>query len=149
MWIKMEEEMEATTRDERIVPCAIWTNDCQGKKSFDGPLLSISTRYWPGPGGGGAMTVNNTSEGVSFGVAPYGRRPRAHSSILLNVGPITEDDKEGDWITWREAEFEADTEEEVKARVEAWIKQQMDDLIGILRITVPKRQPFYLYEGKD
>ena len=25
-----------------------WTDDCQGKKSYDGALLSVDSRYWPG-----------------------------------------------------------------------------------------------------
>ena len=34
-------------------PYAMWTDDCQGKKDYDGNMVSISTRYWPGPSGGG------------------------------------------------------------------------------------------------
>jgi len=28
-----------------------WTNDCQGKKDFDGPIVTLSSRYWPSGGG--------------------------------------------------------------------------------------------------
>lgn len=37
---------------------AKWTPDCQGKKDYDGQILSISTRYWPS--GGGFATFSYT-----------------------------------------------------------------------------------------
>ncbi len=30
---------------------AKWTNDCQGKKDYDGSIVRITTRYWPRGGG--------------------------------------------------------------------------------------------------
>ena len=39
---------------------AKWTDDCQGKKDYDGKILCLSTRYWPR---GGGVTVHAPSEG--------------------------------------------------------------------------------------
>ena len=111
-------------------PYAMWTPDCQGKQSYDGEIISISTRYWPGPGGGGAMTFDPATG--AFGTLPYGKRPSAHSSILLNIGPREEHDGGGDYLVWRDREFEADTEAEVKALVEAWVAEQMADVVALL-----------------
>lgn len=103
-------------------PAARWTDDCQGKKDYDGPLLSISTRYWPGPGGGGAMTFD-TATGA-FGSLPYGPMPSADASILLRHA--------GGYLVWRDAKFEAPTEAEVKAQVEAWVREQFAAVIELL-----------------
>ena len=111
-------------------PYAMWTNDCQGKKDYDGELLKISTRYWPGPSGGGAMMFNTTTR--EFSTLPYGARPSAHSAILLMIGPKAENDGGGDYLTWREKYFEADTEAEVKTAVEAWVAEQMADVVRLL-----------------
>ncbi len=94
-------------------PAAGWTDDCQGKKDYDGPLLSISTRYWPGPPGG------------PFG-SPYGPTPSARSSILLRLAG------EDNYLTWRDAKFEASTEAEVKAQVEAWVREQLRAVVELL-----------------
>jgi len=121
-----------------VVPCATWTNDCQGKQDYDGRLLSISTRYWPGPGGGGSMVVDNGPDGLTISTAPYGKRPSASASILMNLGQPDEPDGYADYVKWREADFEAGTEAEVKAQVEAWVKEQIEDLVRILGIDLSK-----------
>lgn len=110
-------------------PCVAWTNDCQGKKDYDGRLLSISTRYWPGPGGGGATTFDSRTG--EFGTAPYGPRPKAHAAIHLNHD---EPDQYGygDYAIWREADFEAETEAEVKALVERWVQDRFDEVRALL-----------------
>jgi hypothetical protein len=109
-------------------PIIEWEPDCQGKWDYDGRILSVDTRYWPGPDGGGAMTFD-TSTGV-FGSLPYGPKPSAKSSIILNAAK-NGDDYPG-YHTWREKEFEADTEAEVKAQVEAWVNEQFNDIVSIL-----------------
>lgn len=111
-----------------MLPCAAWTDDCQGKKDYDGRLLDISTRYWPGPGGGSMTFDTGTRE---FGTLPYGPKPSAKSSILLRHG---EPDKYGygDYLVWREQKFEADTEAEVKFHVEAWVALQMAEIVTLL-----------------
>ena len=124
------------TSGDRIEPCAMWTDDCQGKKDYDGRLLSISTRYWPE--GGGAMTVD-TATGV-IGNLPYGPKPSAVASIDFNFGkPDTYGF--GDYVTWKEQRFEADTEAEVKAQVEAWVREKVEEvrvLLGIPRASFVK-----------
>jgi len=104
-------------------PAASWTDDCQGKKDYDGPLLSISTRYWPGPEGGGAMTFDSRTGKV--GSWPYGPTPSAHASILLRLAG-------GEHLVWRDAKFEALTTAEVKALVEAWVREQLAAVIELL-----------------
>lgn len=105
-------------------PAAKWTPDCQGKQDFDGPLLSISTRFYPGPGGGGAMLYDSRT-GVTKTV-PYGPEPSAVASILFEYG------EEGDYHVWRQQKFSALTEDQVKAEVEGWVAAQMADLAKIL-----------------
>ena len=36
---------------EKLKVSARWTNDCSGKKDFDGRIVDLSTRYWPRGGG--------------------------------------------------------------------------------------------------
>jgi hypothetical protein len=96
---EMATRLRSAPPPSTLKPCAEWKNDCQGKKDFDGPILSVSTRYWPGPG-----------------------RPSATTSIYLNIGPPGAD---VDDIIWRQRDFEADTEAEVKAAVESWVSEMM------------------------
>lgn len=35
-----------TDRDWYDAP--VWTDDCQGKKDYDGSLVRVTSRYWPG-----------------------------------------------------------------------------------------------------
>ena len=64
---------------------ARWTDDCCGKRDFDGPIISISTRYWPA--GGSAMILD---EG-GFRLHDDGGPPHAVSEIVIDNG---EDDPE-------------------------------------------------------
>lgn len=75
------------------------------------------------------MTFDTATK--EFGTAAYGPKPSASASILLRIGP-PDSDGYGDARTWREAEFEADTETEVKALVEAWVRRQMADVVELL-----------------
>lgn len=116
-----------------LKPYAIWTDDCQGKKDFDGPLIWISTRYWPGPEGGGSMLVEiRPGSDVKISTLPYGSKPSAHSAIHLRLGPQEQDDGGGDYLIWREEEFWGDTEDAVKAQVEAWYSEQMNAVVALL-----------------
>lgn len=94
---------------------AQWMPDCQGKQDFDGPLISVSTRYWP-----------------DF---------TAHSSIILRLGPKQPNDGGGDYLVWRDRKFSGDTEAEVKSQVEAWAKMQMEDIVGLLGGEASFRKP--------
>ena len=111
-------------------PYAMWTHDCQGKQDYDGNLLSISTRYWPGPEGGGSFTFDSRTG--KFGTLPYGKQPSAHAAIHLCLGPREPDDGGGDSVVWRDASFEAATEAEVKAQVEAWVQARFDEVVMLL-----------------
>jgi hypothetical protein len=81
-----------------VAPSFEWTDDCQGKKDYDGPLLSVSTRYWP----------------------PSYSRDGQHSASasILWGDPATE------YTTIAEHEFFGDTLDEVKQFVEAWVAEQ-------------------------
>lgn len=54
-----------------------WLKDCQGKEDYDGTLLSVSSRYWPG---------NYRDDG----------RPSAESQIIFLGSTIAEKDFDGD-----------------------------------------------------
>jgi hypothetical protein len=98
--------------ESNSLPCASWTDDCQGKKDYDGRLVSISTRYWPG---------SRYADG----------KPRANASIVLNHG---KPDKYGygDYTVLREQEFSGDSETDTKHHVEVWVKAQFDDIACLL-----------------
>lgn len=114
-------------------PYAAWTPDCQGKQDFDGSLISVSTRYWPGPSDGGFMTVTSSGGRVpKISIAPYGAQPSAHSAIHLRLGPPEKGDGGGDYLVWREEKFSAATEVETKALVEAWVARQMVEIVALL-----------------
>ena len=95
-----------------FIPCAKWTDDCQGKKDFDGRLVSISTRYWPS---------NYSKDG----------RRSANASIVINHG---EPDQYGfaDYLTIAEQDFNGETEEEVKRQVERWVNERLQEIAGLL-----------------
>lgn len=127
--------MEAT---ETLRLRARWTDDCQGKKDCDAPIVEISTRYWPR---GGGFHLLNVQDGkvVSWEeneARPY-IKPSAHSSLIIRHGAVEPGEEDlyanADSFTLVEAEFEAETEEEVKAQVEKWAQEQMDKVVEILR----------------
>ena len=89
-----------------------WTLDCQGKQDFDASVVRLSTRYWPRGGGFSIFDGRQWHENES--------RPEIKPSAKCS-------------IMWRddvllEKEFEADTEAEVKAQVEAWARSVLEHL---------------------
>ena len=100
-----------------LVPCAKWTDDCQGKKDYDGRLISISCRYYPGPEGPHAL--------------PYGPTPSAHAAIHLDCGEPNAGGY-GDYLTLTEKEFTGPDEADVKRQVEEWVKQKFDQISLLL-----------------
>lgn len=105
-----------------LIP-AEWTDDCQGKKDYDGELVSISTRYWPR--GGGYFAVKNYP-GQPIQTEQNEDRPEikpsAHSAILLQS-------KDEEDFTLIEKAFEAETQEEVQRQVEEWTQEQYHMLV--------------------
>ena len=100
-----------------------WTNDCQGKKDYDGEIVAVSTRYWPGH-----MTVFDSREPEKgFHEVPAGN-PSAHCSITLSDGLLN-----GEYEDLIEADFKGDTFEEVAAHVEVWAQEQMNRVEKALR----------------
>lgn len=110
-------------------PAARWTNDCQGKKDYDGNLVSISTRYWPRGGG-----FNILRDGVFKSTAETDPqiRPSAKTSIHINCNEPDENGLNSDYAELASIEFEADTEEEVKALVETWVAASYRRIVSTL-----------------
>lgn len=81
------------------IPCARWSDDCQGKKDYDGRLISISTRYWP----------------------DY----TANASIHIDYG---EPDQYGfgDYQELADINFKGNSETDTKEQVEKWVDEQFN-----------------------
>lgn len=111
---------------ERRVP-AEWTDDCQGKKDFDGKLVSLSTRYWPR---GGGFSLFSRETGWQDNDARPEIKPSAHATIYLGS---TSDGFYDDAVKLADAEFEGETQEEVQRAVEAWAAEQFARIGSALR----------------
>ncbi len=117
------------TAEQQLKLDARWTDDCQGKKDYDGDILSISTRYWPR--GGSALVFDSSHP--ELGLHKPDRpdiKPSAHSSLMLRYADA---DGDADDLKLIEKEFEAETQEEVQSQVEAWAQEQMDRAVAVLR----------------
>lgn len=101
---------------------AEWTNDCSGKKDFDGPIVSISTRYWPANGGFYVLDKSGFNENQ----AEPGDKPSARACIVVNLSG-------GDSIEIVACDFEADTEEEVKSQVEKWADEKFKQVVSSVK----------------
>ncbi len=110
---------------------ARWTDDCQGKKDYDGKLVTLSTRYWPR---GGSSDVFQDGRFVSDRHSPERQhiRPSASSQIYLHVGPVDEEGSRKS-LTMATQEFEGDSEADVKAQVETWAQTQYDRIARAVR----------------
>lgn len=120
---------------------AEWTDDCQGKKDYDGPIISVSTRYWPGPTSGGFMEVNNEAGKVTSKTVPYGRMPTATSAIIIRYGKKEPGDGGGDYRDLITKDFEGETESDVKNLVEEWAQEQMDKIVQVLTTVFSQPPP--------
>ncbi len=113
---------------ERLIHMAQWTDDCQGKKDFDGLAVLISTRYWPG-----YMTgYNSAYPERGLHVIPT-NGPSAKATLAINHGGPSEGDEYGDYFVLAECEFDGADEDEVKGKVEVWVQEQFDRMTGALR----------------
>ncbi len=98
---------------------ANWTDDCQGKKNYDGQIISIQSRFWP--------TIDLTNPDV--------RRilPSAKAAICIHFkskqksGEMTENQ-----IILIEREFEDQSEEVVKEQVEVFCEYEFMKIANIL-----------------
>jgi hypothetical protein len=97
------------------VPAA-WTDDCQGKKDFDGELVSLSTRYWPSGGGFDMLIGGRFQRNADPAI-----KPSASSTIYLGS---TANDFLDDAIELVSQEFTGSTQAEVQAAVETWAAEQ-------------------------
>lgn len=111
-------------------PAARWTPDCQGKWDYDGQMISISTRYWP-RGGGFHLSDGKGEFRPSIETHPE-IRPSANAAINVNCGEPDENGFNSDYAHLVEQDFEADTEEEVKAAVEVWVAEQYQRIVKCL-----------------
>lgn len=129
---RRKESSEALNNTMQRVP-AQWTNDCQGKQDYDGELVGLSTRYWPR--GGGFHIVRGNGEWEGNETRPD-ILPSAHATIYL--GPDEE-----------LAEFwcKADTEGEVKRRVEMWATVQFCRIQNALRKEFTEASALAAQEG--
>jgi hypothetical protein len=100
---------------------AEWTDDCQGKKDFDGEIVTLSTRYWP-RGGGFDLMVRDASGKLQteYNDSRPEIKPSAKSSILLDGECVTSE------------EFDGETFEDVAAQVEAWAKEQHAKIVAAI-----------------
>lgn len=114
------------TAEQQFKLDAKWTDDCQGKKDYDGEILSISTRYWPRGGGFHVFDRDNPKRGFQGNEARPQIRPSAQSQLVIYHA-------ESGYLTLVEQEFEAETQEEVQAQVEAWAQAQMDRAVAALQ----------------
>lgn len=90
-----------------LLLAAKWTHDCQGKMDYDGNILSISTRYWPG----------------SYQANGY---VSAKSALVLWGA-------DGEDVELSVREFEAEDFATLAPRVEEWAQGQMDRAVRALR----------------
>lgn len=102
---------------------AEWSPDCGGKWDYDCGLVSLSCRYWPS--GGGFLVVDST--GVHGNESRPEIKPSAKATIC--VGDLVN----GPYEDIVSADFEADTEAEVKAGVEAWAQERFEEIVAILK----------------
>jgi len=91
----------------------VWTLDCQGKKDYDGDLVTYSSRSYPR---GGSSDIFGPNGYHSDRTDPSRQhiKPSAVSGIYVMGVEITK--------KW----FEAETEEEVHAQAEAWVQEQTE-----------------------
>jgi len=115
---------------------ALWRQDCQGKKDYDGFVLSISSRYWPG-GGGFHVLTNDGIHGPKFELSTDPSiKPSAHSALCLRYGPLDADEEDhlyaGNYLEIASKEFTGDSFEDVSSQVEHWAQRQMDKVVRAL-----------------
>lgn len=111
---------------------AEWADDCQGKKDFDGPIVSVSTRYWPR---GGGMWIFNTATGhIQENDERPEIKPSASCSICIDFKDQDGDADSTDLIKQR---FEGESEDEVKKLVESFVDAEFRKIANHLKLLYP------------
>lgn len=118
--------------DLKFKPCAVWTDDCQGKKDFDGRLVSISTRFWPSGGGFHVLRVFPQQEPTFELNENPAILPSATASIVLNHGEPDEYGY-GNYLTLCEQNFENSDPAVVMAEVEKWVEERVNEIAVVLQ----------------
>lgn len=88
----------------------VWVHDCQGKQDYDAEVIRLSCRFYPRGGGFSILSSGTWSENED--------RPEIRPSAIAHIlwGEIDELSK---------AEFEGESEADVKAQVENWARVQI------------------------
>src|SRR5262245_49124164 len=84
---------------------ATWKEECGGKADYDGPIIDVSSRFWP------AWKSSDN-------------KPFAKSTIRLLCGYEPGDQTYQEAIELAVKEFRGDTEQEVKVAVMEWVSGQ-------------------------
>ena len=87
-----------------------WTDDCQGKKDYDGDIVAVSTRYWP------KSYQSNSKVSAKCNIILSDGFPHHNGEIECLVSAV----------------FEGDSFPEVSAQVELWAQNQMDRVSSVL-----------------
>jgi hypothetical protein len=116
--------------DKRLLLDADWTDDCQGKKDYDGEILSISTRYWP-RGGGFSILQNVPGKSLSFEENESRPEIRPSAKSVLVIWHRANGERKDIVITSKS--FEAETFEQIESEVRDWAQEQMDRAVGAIR----------------
>lgn len=112
-------EEEDVSDEPEFYDAPQWTDDCQGKKNYDGSLVRVSSRYWPRGGGYSVFDTDRPELGFRTN-EEQGIRPSATSSIVVCGSDVIS------------REFEADTQGEVQAAVETWVNEQRARIVAAL-----------------
>jgi hypothetical protein len=115
--------MESSRKDGGVME-AEWKPDCCGKQSCDNEAVSVDLRYYPR--GGGFFTLSDGSNELK------GDETRPHiPPSVTGVVWLGED-------RMIEAEFDAETEAEVKALADAWAKEQLQRVVKAVKAEFEK-----------
>jgi len=120
-------------------PAARWTPDCQGKWDYDGRLISISTRYWPSGGGFHIYDPKQPERGLHSSLDDFPEiKPSANAAIHIECGEPDEKGHNSSYAVLSERDFEANTEQTVKAEVEVWVAEQYSRIVKCLLVEYDK-----------
>lgn len=100
---------------------AEWTDDCSGKKNFDGRIVVLSSRYWP---------ASRHESG----------KHHCHAAICLVKG------RDGDFIDVVHEHFWCDTFAELSAAVKAWAEAMVARVWTAVIATFAADEPTLSYE---